>query len=331
MDRSKKVSIVIPVYNAEKYIKRCVESIIYQKYDNLEVIVINDGSTDNTLSILEDLQLMYSTLRIFSIENAGVSNARNYGIDNATGEFLCFIDADDYVSDDYVEKMLEAWEPGIAVLCNFNWVRNNANSVNRIERVNFEKRDIIKLFLNTLLSQPWNKLYETRLIKESGLHFRKEISIAEDFFFNLEYYKKFEQFIVVSPEYNYVINTSGLNVSQRKQKDFVDIFSRQCFDLMCVGFENNADQRDFYLLDHHYVSLMWQNAKSNKELLVENSYYQIVKNTIKKQDVVFLVADKIYMCGYHKIAEILLKVCSLFGKKRKKYTVSIEERKSAIK
>lgn len=330
MNKLKKVSIVIPVYNAEKYIKRCIQSVVHQKYDNLEIIVINDGSTDNTLSILKELQLMNSNLRVFSIVNSGVSSARNYGIDHASGEFLCFIDADDYVSADYIVKMIEAWEPQSAILCNFNWVRNDAISVNKIENTNYEKKDIIKLFLNTLLSQPWNKLYETRIIKQKVLRFRKEISIAEDFFFNLEYYKNFQKFIVVSPEYNYVINSCGLNVSQRKQKDFIDIFSKQCFDLMCVGLENKADQRDIYLLDHHYISLMWQNAKENRGLLMTNSYYQTVRKSIKKQDILFKVAEGLYICGYDKYGELLLKICRIFGKRRKKYTILIEERKLAV-
>ena len=326
----KKVSIIIPTYNAEKSIRRCIKSVLQQKYDNMEIIVINDGSTDNTLTILEELQLENSNLYVYSIKNAGVSNARNVGIGYATGEFICFIDSDDYVTEDYVEKMIDSWKPGRAVLCNFNWVRDTGVFVNRIENEYFEKKDIIKMFLSTLLSQPWNKLYETRLIKDNNIQFRKEISIAEDFFFNLEYYKSFERYIVVPEKYNYVINSSGLNVSQRKQKDFINIFSKQCFELMCVGLENNAESRDVYLLDHHYISLMWQNLYDNKELLIENSYYGIVMNDLEKQDVLFYVADKFYMCGYYKIAYFILKLCRVFGKNRKNYIVQIEERRQAI-
>lgn len=326
----KKVSIIIPAYNAEKSIKRCIESVLQQKYSNVEIIVINDGSTDNTLNILEELQLKNNNLYVYSIKNAGVSNARNVGIGYATGEFICFIDSDDYVTEDYIEKMVESWRPGRAVLCNFNWVRDTEVCVNRIENECFEKKDIIKMFLSTLFSQPWNKLYETRFIKTNGIQFKKEISIAEDFFFNLEYYKNFEKFIVIPEKYNYVINSSGLNVSQRKQKDFVNIFSKQCYELMCVGLENGAANRDIYLLDHHYISLMWQNLRDNKELLVENSYYRCVVSDLEKQDALFCVADKFHMRGYHKIAYFILKLCRVVGKKRKNYIVQIQVRKQAI-
>ena len=96
----KKISIIIPVYNGEKYIKRCLNSIINQSYKDIEVIVVNDGSTDNSESIINDFVSKNTNFKYIKKDNGGLSDARNYGVKNATGDYICFVDVDDYISDD---------------------------------------------------------------------------------------------------------------------------------------------------------------------------------------------------------------------------------------
>ena len=96
-----KISIIIPAYNAAKYIKRCVMSLKNQTYKNIEIIVINDGSTDNTLDIINDLDII-----VIDKENGGVSSARNMGLDRCTGDYIIFVDADDYVEKNYLEDIV---------------------------------------------------------------------------------------------------------------------------------------------------------------------------------------------------------------------------------
>lgn len=108
MDYSKyKVSFIVPVYNVEPYIAKCIESILSQTHKNLEIICINDGSTDRSLAILESFCKRDSRVKVVTEKNSGVSTARNAGIDIATGDYICFADADDYVMPDYVEYMLK--------------------------------------------------------------------------------------------------------------------------------------------------------------------------------------------------------------------------------
>ena len=102
-----KVSVIVPVYNAEKYIEKCISTIANQTMKDVEILAINDGSTDNSLNILDSLSLRYKgKLKIISKENGGAGSARNIGIENANGEFIKFVDADDYVAKDYVEAMV---------------------------------------------------------------------------------------------------------------------------------------------------------------------------------------------------------------------------------
>ena len=103
-----KISIIVPVYNVENYLERCVESILKQTYTNFELLLINDGSTDQSGDLCDQLVSKNGNIKVFHLENAGVSNARNVGIQNSTGEWITFIDSDDFITPDYLETLISA-------------------------------------------------------------------------------------------------------------------------------------------------------------------------------------------------------------------------------
>ena len=105
-----KISVVVPVYNVEAYLEKCVESILKQTYTNLEILLVNDGSTDNSGELCDQLASQYENIKVYHIENAGVSNARNMGIQLATGSWVTFIDSDDFVTQDYLATLASAAE-----------------------------------------------------------------------------------------------------------------------------------------------------------------------------------------------------------------------------
>ena len=107
-----KISVIVPVYNVEAYLERCVESILHQTYTNFELILINDGSTDSSGQICDDLACQCENIKVYHIENAGVSNARNTGIQLATGAWITFVDSDDFVTKDYLATLASAVEGG---------------------------------------------------------------------------------------------------------------------------------------------------------------------------------------------------------------------------
>ncbi|MFU0826465.1 MAG: Glyco-trans-2-like domain-containing protein [Lachnoclostridium sp.] len=101
-----KVSIIVPVYNVEKYLRQCMESLVNQTLKEIEIIVVNDGSPDNSIKILEEYEKKYPDMvKVFTTENRGVSHARNYGLDHATGEYIMFVDSDDFVELNMAEKL----------------------------------------------------------------------------------------------------------------------------------------------------------------------------------------------------------------------------------
>ena len=102
-----KISIIVPVYNTEKYIRQCLDSILNQTYQNFECLLINDGSSDNSLSIAESFAQNDSRMKVFTKENGGPSSSRNYGLNKVSGEFITFVDADDYIDEYMIENMID--------------------------------------------------------------------------------------------------------------------------------------------------------------------------------------------------------------------------------
>ena len=102
-----KVSIIVPVYNVEEYLRKCLDSLVNQTYQNIEIIIVNDGTKDNSQSIIDEYKKKFSKLiNSYMKENGGLASARNYGIDKATGEYIMFVDSDDYIDTNMVEKLV---------------------------------------------------------------------------------------------------------------------------------------------------------------------------------------------------------------------------------
>lgn len=126
-----KVSIIMPVYNVSRYLRNCLDSIVAQTMEDIELIVVNDGSTDDSLSILKEYEVQYPEwMHVYTTENRGVSHARNYGIERASGEYLLFVDSDDFVEPEICEKLYEkaAQDNNDVVICRYNDVYENADS-----------------------------------------------------------------------------------------------------------------------------------------------------------------------------------------------------------
>lgn len=133
-----KVSVIVPVYNVESYLEKCLQSLVQQSLQDIEIIAVNDGSTDASQSILEQFQTQFPTkIKVFQKENGGLSDARNYGIDRASGEFLAFVDSDDYVSENMLEEMysLAIKHNAEMVICNLQKVDGQGNVTQKLTQL----------------------------------------------------------------------------------------------------------------------------------------------------------------------------------------------------
>ena len=165
-----KLSIIVPVYNVEKYLRKCLDSLINQSSDDYEIIVVNDGSTDNSLEICTEYK-HYKNINIFNKKNGGLSSARNYGIDKANGEYISFVDSDDWVSEDYVSSLLAKIDEDneldvIAydvILINDGWSEGTIRKL-YYDFDNMTRNDIIKECYNP--SYAWARIYKKELISK---------------------------------------------------------------------------------------------------------------------------------------------------------------------
>ena len=197
-----KVSIIIPVFNTQKYLHECLDSVINQTYKDVEIILVDDGSTDESGSICDDYAKKNERIKVFHISNSGLSHARNIGIDNATGEYIVFQDSDDYIELKMTEDMILEVEKNNSdlVICGHKQffdkpekkpINKNFNKKKYTNRKDF-LNDFYKYFPITSNSA-WGKLYKAKLIKENELKFIKGLSLIEDLMFNSKYYRKIDQ------------------------------------------------------------------------------------------------------------------------------------------
>lgn len=191
------ISVIVPVYNAQEYLKKCLDSVLEQTYSNWELFVIDDGSIDQSLAVCQEYAKKDSRIQVLHQENAGVSAARNLAIDLAQGEFLCFLDADDWILPGLLESLLQTQREHGAqlVVTGYSKVdplkgeKKDWPAVNAVlrDREFFERFG--ELYDKTLLSGPCFKLYENAVIQREGIRFDPALSLGEDLTFNLQYYE----------------------------------------------------------------------------------------------------------------------------------------------
>lgn len=166
-----KVSIVVPIYNVEKYLPRCINSLINQTLQEIEIILVNDGSTDNSAKIAKEYLTKYeSKIKYVEKENGGLSDARNFGMNYATGEYIAFLDSDDYIEPNAYEEMYEKAKKENAdyVECDFIW--EYTNKIKEDKRISYNNK---KEMLENVRVVAWNKLIKRSIIVENKLSFPK--------------------------------------------------------------------------------------------------------------------------------------------------------------
>ena len=211
---NKLVSVVIPAYNAGPFIEGCINSILDQTYKNFEIVVVNDGSKDNTLDILNRLAKKDSRLRVFTQENSGVSAARNKALTLVNGEFLTYVDADDSMEPTALADMLSCVNDNVDyVVASHNDVR--FKKVPYIEKKRtFTPEEIQSQFIeyDAVNWWPWAKLFRTSIILDNHLRYDESIYYGEDHIFNLLYSKHIKNTVVVTDKivYNYHYIRGGI-------------------------------------------------------------------------------------------------------------------------
>lgn len=209
------VSIIIPAYNVGKYLEECVRSLLYQTYTNYEVIIIDDGSTDNTYDIGKYLTVESTKVKLFHQENQGVSIARNIGMQKAKGEYYIFVDADDVVMPQYVNILVSCVEKADMGIIGFTSKREElATEVNKDITFNSEFNIIEEILCGTNYDgYLWNKIFQKAIIEKYDLKFKSKITVWEDLLFVLEYLKHCNQIAILDEKLYYYRYREGSAVN----------------------------------------------------------------------------------------------------------------------
>mgnify|MGYP005755850435 CR=1 FL=1 len=183
-----KISIIIPIYNAEKYLYQCLNSIKEQTYTNIEVLMINDGSTDNSETICKEF-LNDSRFCLINKKNGGVSSARNLGINRCNGEYVLFVDSDDWCHKELLKQAVQNIK-SYDMLCFAYYKAYKNKNIYEELKVNENANIRDEILINKLIGgYLWNKLFSTNIIKEHGIKFNESITYCEDLIFIIQYIK----------------------------------------------------------------------------------------------------------------------------------------------
>lgn len=280
------VSIIVPVYNVNDYLRECLQSIVSQTYKNIEIILIDDGSTDGSGSICDEFAQKDSRIKVIHKINEGVSTARNLGIQLSTGKFVLFVDSDDWIEENYVSELLGEYNKVDydLVICNYNKIYSQDKQTRPIvlrTEINNFTGDFSKdfYFLRSLLSYPWIKLYQRDIIIKNQICFPKDFTDAEDQVFNYTYfnhvrkYKYIEKFLY---NYRYRVGSLSKNTSRKSfecnlkkmkiQKDFL--------------YDNKILKKEIILLEDSLGIIFKYYSSSVREFSEFKSRVQCVKEVV---------------------------------------------------
>lgn len=210
------ISIIVPVYNTEKWLHRCVDSLLAQTYTDFEVLLINDGSTDGSGVICDEYAIRDPRVRAFHKSNGGVSSARNLGLDNAKGEWINFVDSDDWVESHYLEVLINQVGDSDLSICDFKLQGTNDKWTDKIDTACIEESNLAtfytEIYPNCEMTAPWAKLLKHEYIKKERIRFDESLHTIEDTLFILDYLYHVKSIVTTHEKfYNYWRGEVGLS------------------------------------------------------------------------------------------------------------------------
>ena len=304
------VTVVLPIYNVEKYLDRCIKSVVNQTYPNLEIILVDDGSPDHCPEICESWAKRDSRIKVIHKQNAGLGMARNTGIENAAGEYICFFDSDDYIASDTIEKCCNLAEKEKADIVTFGFCKVYANgqtgacTVPNTDKQVYSGNEVQEIMLpdfiapdpktgkkTNLWMSAWASFYSMKLIRDAAWRFVSEREIiSEDVYSLLHLYKDVVR-VAVLPEslYFYCENATSLTHTYREDRhEKINRCHQACVQL-CRELDYSPEVMD--RLSYQYVS----NVIGALKLIISAN----CSNKQKRQYISEIVADEYFQHVLH--------------------------------
>lgn len=254
-----KISIIIPAYNVEKHIRKTISSVINQDFKDIEVIVINDGSTDNTQNVIEDLLLVDKRIKLINTSNNGVSNARNVGLDNSNGKYVMFVDGDDWIKENALANLWEFTEKNNLDIVTFNYYKaykdkNSLCKFNTSDEIISGNEALKEVLINKMSPSVCNKMIKRKLFSEK-LRFEKSVKVGEDLLMSVKLCASVDKVGKLSEGYYYYYMRSD-SVTHKVNEDIYTIAeSLEAIKGFLVEkdlYSSNSEEYDFLKFMHLY-------------------------------------------------------------------------------
>ena len=282
------ISVIIPIYNVEKYISRCLDSVINQTYKKIEIICVDDGSPDNSIKILKEYEKKDSRIKIIRQENGGLSSARNIGIKDSRGEYIFFLDSDDWLPLNslellYEDILLNKSDISVGNLIKVYPKKNKEIGLKNLKKIDYSLKNYLEYSINkkNFTANVVNKLYKTKIIVENKILFKEKI-LYEDFLFTVQYFIYCKKISVIKEAVYYyfleredsIVNT----VNIRDLEVFLNIIEIEKFLI-------NNNQKEILNLKYfqNYIfewllSATVSKLFKNGDIEIVEKIYEIIKN-----------------------------------------------------
>lgn len=267
------ISVIVPVYNVEKYLDNCVESIVNQTYKDLEIILVDDGSPDNCPVMCDEWAKKDDRIKVIHKENGGVSSARNIGLDNVTGEYIGFVDSDDYLKSNMYELLIEnltATNSDISVCSTFLVdENNNIKADNIFESQVLNQEEAVKFLSYKMNNSLWNKLFKKDMFK--GCRFDEGHTFGEDHLILLQVLKNVNRVSFISDSLYYYVQRSNSTTGSK--------FSKRSFDQVYMKDALYNYVKENYLYVSEYYRKLSFTARENmcRKIILSNSDEEFAK------------------------------------------------------
>lgn len=275
------ISIIVPIYNSEKHLPQCIESIKNQCYSDFELILVNDGSTDSSGCICDSYAKNDDRIKVFHKQNGGVSSARNLGLKNSVGDFVTFVDSDDYLENNFLKQILDDYINNDVELVYQNVLKFSKSERSKLYSFDSQKLDIQSFFKNHLVSSygyVHSKLFSADIIKNNNLVFDEKISFGEDCIFISDYLFYCNHVLLsVTTNYNYRVSPESLITKLYSFEKEMYIFSKLCENLLKLFDKQKLNSKNdlFYKESQYYL---YRILKSNSRIANKRERVQNLKN-----------------------------------------------------
>lgn len=319
--KKKLLSVVVPVYNAENTLNRCIQSILGQSYTNFELILIDDGSTDSSLQICK--QYTDSRVRIISISNSGVSHARNVGIDSSQGKLITFVDSDDYLRTDHFDNLIKGYSNDIQLSitgfqdiysddnqnCDTNYIIPiDADIAYRINFSQIELYDKLSDEHECVRGFPWNKMFLREIIINNNIRFNENLKMCEDEIFCAQYIEYVNKASFINRHSYCYVHRSGSLSNDMSSAAFGTVF--KAYDLLLNIADGKGNGFLEKVMERYIKTLSWSFWNSN---------LYIARNEQMNDRDAFSVLwkNKRYLPKKHKIGLILIKFLPSYVRRKR--------------